>query len=83
MCHLLGLEHRDTLITMNSLGALYRNQGKYTQAEPLFAKVLEIRRRVLGEGHPDTLTTRRSLGLLYQREGKYAEAESPISPGFW
>ena len=31
----LGEEHPDTLISMNNLAVLYRDQGKYAQAEPL------------------------------------------------
>ena len=53
----------------------YRYQGKYAQAEPLYTKVPEVRRRVLGELHPDTLSSTNSLALLYQDQGKYAKAE--------
>ena len=49
---MLGEEHPDTLDTMEQPGACYVNQGKYAQAEPLFTKVLEVRRRVLGESIP-------------------------------
>jgi hypothetical protein len=46
-----GEEHPSTLNAMNILAILYRNQGNYAYAEPLFTRVLEVRRRVLGEEH--------------------------------
>ena len=38
---MLGEEHPDTLTSMDNLAFLYRNQGKYAEAEPLYTKVLE------------------------------------------
>jgi hypothetical protein len=46
---MLGAGHRDTLATMHELGVLDWYQGKYAQAEPLLASVLEARRRALGQ----------------------------------
>ena len=58
---------------------LYRHQGKYPQAEALFAKVLEARRRVLGESNPDTLKTMDALAGLYRIQGKYLDAEPMLT----
>jgi eukaryotic-like serine/threonine-protein kinase len=60
---------------MNNLGMLYKNQDKYAQAESLYTRVLEVRRRVLGEQHPDTLVTVNSLAMLYTDQRKFAQAE--------
>jgi tetratricopeptide (TPR) repeat protein len=70
------VEHPESLKSMHSLAALYRDEGKYAQAEPLLTKALEARRRVLGDDHPDTLTSMSDLALLYEKQGKYTEAES-------
>ena len=35
---------------MNNLALLYKRQGRYDKAEPLFVKTLGLMRRVLGEG---------------------------------
>ena len=43
----LGEAHQDTLAAMGNLGLVYKVQGKYAQAEPLYIKELEARRRVL------------------------------------
>jgi tetratricopeptide (TPR) repeat protein len=54
---------------------LYRAQGKYAQAEPLYKRALAIREQQLGEMHPSTATSLNNLALLYTEQGKYAEAE--------
>jgi hypothetical protein len=33
----LGLEHPKAISVLNNLGGLYEDQGKYEQAEPLYA----------------------------------------------
>jgi tetratricopeptide (TPR) repeat protein len=63
---------------MNNLGALYRDEGKYGQAELLLTKSFDVQRRVQGEDYPETLIALRNLGVLYRAEGKYAQAEPII-----
>jgi tetratricopeptide (TPR) repeat protein len=72
----LGEEHTDTLDSMNGLGALYRCEGNYIQAEPLLSKAAELRRRVLGAEHPNTLVSLSDLAKLYRRQGKFVEANA-------
>jgi len=60
---------------MNNLAVNQGFQGKYAQAEPLFAKLIEGQRRALGDKHPDTLNSQSNLTMLYGYEGKYARAE--------
>jgi hypothetical protein len=43
-------------------------------AEPLYARVLEVRRRVVGENHPDTATFLASMGAPQLRQKRFAEA---------
>jgi tetratricopeptide (TPR) repeat protein len=71
----LGNEHPSTLRTSNLLGVIYRNEGKYEEAETVLSSTLEARRRVMGMDHPDTLNNLSSLALVYQAEAKYAQAE--------
>jgi tetratricopeptide (TPR) repeat protein len=59
---------------MNNLAILYSKQGRYAEAEPLYLRTLEIRKRVLGEEHPDTLGTIANLGLLYNSTARYEDA---------
>ena len=61
--------------SLNNLALLYRNQGKYEQAEPLYQRALAIRERVLGAEHPDTARSLNNLALLYRNQGKDEQAE--------
>ena len=49
---------------MATLGQLYMIQGKLSEAESLYVKALESRRRHLGDEHTDTLET---MGALASR----------------
>lgn len=62
---MLGLEHIDTLTTVNNLGGLYQAQNKLVEAEAMFKWALAGRERVLGPEHTDTLITVSKLSLLY------------------
>ncbi len=72
---LLGDESRDTLASLNKLGLLRQDQGKWAEAEACFREALEKRRRVLGDYDRDTIASINNLGLLLQIQGKLAEAE--------
>ena len=72
---MLGPDHPDTALSLNNLAALYRAQGKLTEAEPLYRRALEICERVLGPDHPDTALSLNNLAALYRAQGKLTEAE--------
>ena len=76
---MLGEEHPTTLISIDNMGSLLRDQGKLAEAEPYLREALEKFRRVLGKEHPDTLLSVSNLGTLFQAQGKSAEAESALS----
>ncbi|MGO8781517.1 MAG: tetratricopeptide repeat protein [Rhodomicrobium sp.] len=44
-----GEYHLDTAARAGWLGGLYKEQGRYVEAEPLYKRELEIRERVLGK----------------------------------
>jgi hypothetical protein len=58
----LGLEHPDTLKTLDHLATSTREAGDPATARDLLAALLPVRERVLGPQHPDTLATRANLG---------------------
>ncbi|KAM0270685.1 hypothetical protein ACHAPA_003160 [Fusarium lateritium] len=66
--------HPDTIRSMADLGATYFSQGRYTEAQDMAIKVLEIRQEVLGE-HPETIRSMADLGLTYYEQGRYDEAK--------
>jgi tetratricopeptide (TPR) repeat protein len=73
---MLGPEHPATAASLNNLSELYRAQGKYEEAEPLYRRAMTIRQKTLGPEHPDTAQSLSNLALLYRFQGKYAEAEA-------
>ena len=70
----LGLEE-DFASTLNNLAGLYRSQGRYSEAEPLYEQALALRKRLLGEEHPDVAESLNDLAGLYDSQGRYSEAE--------
>jgi Flp pilus assembly protein TadD len=64
----LGLEHPDTLASMNNLALALNRQGEYVEAEEMHRQTLELRRKVLGLEHPDTLASMNNLALALRRK---------------
>ena len=49
----LGPDHPRCRASLNNLAELYRAQGRYADAEPLYKRSLAIREKALGPDHPD------------------------------
>ncbi len=62
-------------ICLYNLANLYKEQGKYREAEPLYRRALHIREQTLGSEHPDVATLLNNLAGLYGAQSQYAEAE--------
>ena len=62
----LGPDHPSTGVALNNLAELYRRQGKYGKAEPLYQRSLAIAEKALGPDHPSTATSLNNLALLYK-----------------
>ncbi len=62
-------------INLDNLAELYRAQGRYAEAEPLYKRALAIFEKALGPEHPDVAINLDNLAGLYHAQGKYAEAE--------
>ena len=58
----------------NNLAVLYREQGRYADAEPLFKRSLAMSEKTLGPDHPDVAASLNSLAGLYREQGRYADA---------
>jgi tetratricopeptide (TPR) repeat protein len=61
--------------SLNNLAALYRAQGKYDQAEPLYKRALAILEKALGPEHPDVATVLGNYAALLEKTNRQAEAE--------
>ncbi len=56
------------------LAVLYRAQGKYTKAEPLYQRSLTIREKVLGPEHPNVATSLENYASLLRATNRSSEA---------
>ncbi len=57
------------------IASLYHEQGRYSEAEPLFVQSLSIREQQLGTDHLDVAYSLDRLATLHQWQGRYTEAE--------
>ncbi len=71
-----GPEDPRLATTLNTLAVLYHVQRKYTQAEPLYQRVLKLLEQTVGPEHPALATTLNNLAVVYEAQDKYGEAES-------
>ncbi|KAI9777909.1 MAG: hypothetical protein M1816_004381 [Peltula sp. TS41687] len=62
-------------IVWDCIGRVYREEGRWKEAEELGLQVVERAKRVLGQEHPDTLISMSSLASTYSRQGRWKEAE--------
>ena len=71
----MGPEHPDVARSLNNLAGLYRAQGKYAEAEPLYRRALAIDEKALGPEHPDVARTLGNYADLLREIGRTVEAE--------
>jgi tetratricopeptide (TPR) repeat protein len=74
------MSHEDRLAyesarTINEQAETLIKRGKYAEAQPLFEKALEIRRRLLTDDHPSTAESYINLGYNLYLRGRYKEAQ--------
>ena len=55
------------------LASVYKDQGKYTKAEPLYLRALSIKEKLLGPEHSGTGTALDNLASLYAMVGLYSK----------
>jgi hypothetical protein len=65
----------DMATSLGRLASLYHDQGRYSEAEPLYLQALALKRSLLGEQHPSLATSLNNLAALYKSQGRYEEAE--------
>ncbi len=66
--------------SLNNLALLYQDQGKYTEAEPLYERSLAIREKALGPEHPDVAASLENYAALLRRTARADEAERMEAP---
>jgi CHAT domain-containing protein/tetratricopeptide (TPR) repeat protein len=71
----IGIEHRNTLTTLENLGTLHKELGNYGEAERLYRRSLETHERAYGKDDVGISDVANKLAMLYRAQGRYAEAE--------
>ncbi|KYC40693.1 hypothetical protein WA1_23930 [Scytonema hofmannii PCC 7110] len=62
-------------LLFNKTGYYLKERGRYSEAELLLQKALELLQRLLGEEHPSVATSYHNLAYLYSSQKRYSEAE--------
>ncbi len=57
------------------MAELYRRQGRYADAEPLYKRLLANYEKALGPDHPDIAASLNSLAALYGNLARHGDAE--------
>ncbi len=70
-----GRDSNQYATSLNNLSELYREHGRYKDAELILTEVLEIRKKILPENHPDIAIALSNLAQIYKEQKKYKEAE--------
>ncbi|HEY9733078.1 MAG TPA: tetratricopeptide repeat protein [Drouetiella sp.] len=63
-------------ITLECLAELLFKQRKYSQAEPLCERTLQIYENTIGPNHPDVGILANNLAMLYHMQDKFEQAET-------
>lgn len=62
-------------LSLNNLAAIYHEEGKYTMAEPLYKRALDIRMKIQGPQNADIALNHHNLAVLYSARRMYPVAE--------
>jgi len=71
-----GAQHDFTVTVMLSLAVRYMQLRDFDEAEKLFLRGLELRRKAVGDQHPKCVEALDALGTLYVEKGDLAQAEA-------
>jgi tetratricopeptide (TPR) repeat protein len=72
---LFGEDDARLALSLNNLAAIYHEEGKYTMAEPLYQRALDIKVRLHADPHPDIALNHHNLAVLYSARRMYPVAE--------
>ncbi|KAL4862810.1 hypothetical protein BDV12DRAFT_38799 [Aspergillus spectabilis] len=65
---------------VENVGDCLYSDGRYNEAEELFAQVMETQKQVLGPDHPSTLASMANLASTYWNQGRWKKAEELFAP---
>lgn len=71
----LGLKDQRLALVLYDLGSSYAAQKRFSEADPLLKRSLEIRKDFLGSEHLDVAQSQYRLGLVCAAQSKFDQAE--------
>jgi len=77
---LWGENHPNVATSLHNLAGLYREVGRFADAEPLSLQALAMTRELLGENHPDVAASLNNLAILFAATARPREALSLMLP---
>ncbi len=75
--------HGPVLGVPQRVRVLYRTQGKYAEAEPLFKRSLAIWEKALGQEHPQVAVGLENYAVLLREVGRVTEANELAGVWLW
>lgn len=72
----VGVNHSDYAVSLNNLGALYMETGRYKESEELFLQSLKVKSDLFGRNHPDVALALDNLAQVYMETGALDKVES-------
>jgi serine/threonine protein kinase/predicted negative regulator of RcsB-dependent stress response len=76
----LGSDHYFTGVSLNQLGEVYSEQGRWDQAVDAYKQAREVMRQRVGDTGQGTLIAAANVGIVEYRTGQYAEAIKELTP---
>src|SRR6185312_7702464 len=72
---ILGLEHPEVAVSLDTLAMLYSVQKRFTDADELLREALNIRQKFVGAHRADIAVSYNHLAVLYMDQGAYSDAQ--------
>ena len=72
--HALGEDSIAVATSLKNLGLLYRDEGRYADAELSYKRALALREKLLGPDHPFTGALLNDLAESYYLDNRYPDA---------
>jgi tetratricopeptide (TPR) repeat protein len=76
----LGPDHYFTGVSLNQLGEVYSEQGRWDQAVDAYRQARDVMRQRVGDTGQGTLIAAANLGIVECRTGQYAAAVKELTP---
>ena len=71
----LGDEHKDTIASLNNMGALLGNTNDYEGELGYYQQAVRLQEIKLGRTHPSTLMTNHNMAIAYEELKDFVKAE--------